>query len=425
MARLDRLAVEVTDRTQRGSLASYVATILVVVTGLIFVAMTAVQRWPSVYLADTWAQVGIGAVMVVTAVLVATSRGRLRAVVLLGVTGYGTALLFLVHGAPDLALTQVLVETVTLLVFLLVLRKLPKYFTERPLQSARWWRVLISAGTGLAVTLLAVLALGNRLATPVSDALHETAYSYGYGTNIVNVVLVDARAWDTIGEIAVLSIAATGVASLIFLRGRTVRLKRPPAPPDGKLEGWLRGSRMLPRPARSLIFEVVTRLLFGVMIVVSVYLLLAGHNLPGGGFAGGLVAGTALLIRYLAAGGHELDEAMPLPAGGILGSGLAVSVATAVAPLFIGGAIFQSYEVHLKVPGWESLELPWGTWTLLGDIHIVSSTLFDLGVYLVVVGMLLDLGRSLGSGIDDQERNELAPAPEPESTRAAPGVRWS
>jgi len=425
MARLDRLAVEVTDRTQRGSLASYVATILVVVTGVIFFAMAAVQRWPSVYLADNWAQVAIGAVMIVTAFLVATSRGRVRAVVLLGVTGYGTALLFLVHGAPDLALTQVLVETVTLLVFLLVLRKLPKYFTERPLQSARWWRVLISAGTGLAVTLLAVLALGNRIATPVSDALHETAYTYGYGTNIVNVVLVDARAWDTIGEIAVLSIAATGVASLIFLRGRTVRLKRPPAPPDGKQEGWLRGSRMLPRAARSLIFEVATRLLFGVMIVVSVYLLLAGHNLPGGGFAGGLVAGTALLIRYLAAGGHELDEAMPLPAGGILGSGLAVSVATAVAPLFIGGVIFQSYEVHLKVPGWESLQLPWGTWTLLGDIHIVSSTMFDLGVYLVVVGMLLDLGRSLGSGIDDQERDELTPAPEPESTRAAPGMRWS
>ena len=123
----------------------------------------------------------------------------------------------------------------------------------------------------------------------------------------------------------------------LFLRGRTVRLKRPPAPPDGKLEGWLRGSRLLPRAARSLIFEVVTRLLFGVMMVVSVYLLLAGHNLPGGGFAGGLVAGTALLVRYLAAGGHELDEAMPLPAGAILGTGLAVAVATAVA--FVSGML--------------------------------------------------------------------------------------
>lgn len=425
MARLDRLAVEVTDRTQRGSLASYTATILVVVTGSIFVGMAMVTHWPAVYLADHWGQVAIGGLMVAAALLTATSRGRLRAVLLLGVTGYGTALLFLLHGAPDLALTQLLVETITLLVFLLVLRKLPKYFTERPLQSARWWRVVISAATGLAVALLGVLALGSRIATPVSEAYYQAAYQHGYGTNIVNVVLVDTRAWDTFGEIAVLSIAATGVASLIFLRGRAGRLSRPTLVPEGKLEGWLRGSRLLPAHARSLIFEVVTRLLFGVMIVVSIYLLLAGHNLPGGGFAGGLVAGTALLIRYLAAGGHELDEAMPLPAGVILGSGLALAVVTAVAPVFVGGTVFQSFDVHLTIPGWETLAMPWGVWKLLGDIHLVSSTAFDLGVYLVVVGMMLDLGRSLGAGIDNHEREELAPAPEPESTRAAPGVRWS
>ncbi len=426
MARLDRLAVEVTGRTQRGSLASYVATILVVITGLIFYGLAGVQQWPAVYLADHWGQLLVGGVMIVAAFMVATSRGRLRAVLLLGVTGYGTALLFLIHGAPDLALTQILVETISLLVFLLVLRKLPKYFTERPLQSARWWRVVIAAATGLAVTLLAILALGSRSAAPVSDPLQELAYTYGYGNNIVNVVLVDTRAWDTIGEIAVLSIAATGVASLIFLRGRAGRLRRPPALPDGKLEGWLAGSRLLPRQARSLIFEVVTRLLFGVMIVVSVYLLVAGHNLPGGGFAGGLVAGTALLIRYLAAGGHELDEAVPLPAGVILGAGLVLAVGAAVVPALVGGTIFQSFEVYLTVPGWESIALPWGgTWTLLGEIHLVSSTVFDLGVYLVVVGMMVDLGRSLGAGIDAHEREELAPAPEPESTRAAPGVRWT
>ena len=425
MANVDRLAVEVTDRTQRGSLASYTATILAVVTGSIFIAMAAVQHWPAFYLADYAGQFAIGALMIVAAVMIATSRGRLRAVLLLGVTGYGTALLFLLHGAPDLALTQVLVETITLLVFLLVLRKLPKYFTERPLQSARWWRVVMAAATGLAVTLLAVLAFGSRVDTPVSDAFYEAAYSYGYGKNIVNVVLVDTRAWDTIGEIAVLSIAATGVASLIFLRGRTGRISRPLTLPEGsKLDGWLRASKLMPRQARSLIFEVVTRLLFGVMIVVSVYLLLAGHNLPGGGFAGGLVAGTALLIRYLAAGGLELDEAMPLPAGVILGSGLAISVVTAVTPVFFGGAVFQSFDVHLVVPGWESLAVPWGSWTLLGDLHLVSSTAFDLGVYLVVVGMILDLGRSLGAGIDAHEKEELAPAPEPESSRAAPGVRW-
>ncbi|CAL8979048.1 NAD(P)H-quinone oxidoreductase subunit 2, chloroplastic [Propionicimonas sp. T2.31MG-18] len=421
MRGLDRLAVEVTDRTQRGSLASYVGTILVVLTGALAVTLAGIRDWPAVHLADNAGQVMVGLLVVVAGFLVATSRGRLRALVLLGVAGYGTAVLFLLHGAPDLALTQVLVETVSLLVFLLVLRKLPKYFTERPLTSGRWWRVLISAATGVAFTLVAVLMIGSRTATPVSAPYPEVAKSFGYGNNIVNVVLVDTRAWDTIGEIAVLSIAATGVASLIFLRGRASRVRRAELDP---LRGWLRGSRALPAGERSLMFEVVTRLLFPLMMIVSVYLLVAGHNLPGGGFAGGLVAGTALLVRYLAGGGSELDEAMPIPAGALLGSGLVVSVLTAITPLTVGGLIFQSYDVHIRVPGWESLATPWGSWTLLGDIHLVSSTAFDIGVYLVVLGMMLDLGRSLGSGIDVQARDGLTPAPEPESNRAIPGRRW-
>ena len=161
MRNLDRLAVEVTDRTQRGSLAQYVGTILVVLTVAIFVTLSGVREWPAVRLADNWGQVAVGSLMVATALLVTFSRGRLRAVLLLGVTGYGTALLFLMHGAPDLALTQVLVETISLLVFLLVLRKLPKFFTERPLTSGRWWRIVIAIGTGLAFTLVALLTLGS------------------------------------------------------------------------------------------------------------------------------------------------------------------------------------------------------------------------------------------------------------------------
>jgi multicomponent Na+:H+ antiporter subunit A len=424
MVGLDRLAVEVTARTQRGSLAQYVGTILVVLTTAIFFALSAVREWPAVRLADNWGQVVVGLLTVATAVLVAMSRGRLRAILLLGVTGYGTALLFLLHGAPDLALTQVLVETVSLLVFLLVLRKLPKFFTERPHSSGRWWRLVIAAGTGLAFTLVALLMLGSRTATPVSEPYPETAYSFGYGNNIVNVVLVDTRAWDTIGEIAVLAIAATGVASLIFLRGRISPLQRAEVPAEGPTRGWLQGSRTLPTAQRSLVFEVVTRLLFPVMILVSLYLLIAGHNLPGGGFAGGLVAGTALLIRYLAGGGQELNEALPVPAGALLGSGLVLSVLTALFPLLFGGVIFQSYDVHLRIPGWDHLATPWGDWTLLGDIHLVTSTLFDIGVYLVVVGMLLDLGRSLGTGIDTHARDELTPAPRPDSTHAMPGRTW-
>ena len=255
------------------------------------------------------------------------------------------------------------------------------------------------------------------MADPISDAWYDAAYEFGYGKNIVNVALVDTRAWDTFGEIAVLVIAATGVASLIFLRSRVgavattkeVFAKRDDEQQADSSPGvWLRAGQTLSPMVRSVVFEVVTRMLFGIMIVVSIYLLLTGHNWPGGGFAGGLVAGMALIIRYLAAGRHELDEAAPIDAGRLMGGGLILALISAIAPLFAGGTILQSFDVHLHIP-------------LLGELHVVSSTVFDIGVYLVVVGMLLDVVRSLGSGIDQHASEEIAPVPLPGSTKALPG----
>ncbi len=421
MRLIDRLAVEVTARMQRGSLAVYAGTILATLVVLVGGSLLFATSWPAVMLADNAGQIVIGAVVIAAAALTATSRGRIRAILLVGVTGYGTALLFLLHGGVDLALTQVLVETVTLIVFLLVVRKLPKYFTERPLQSSRWWRLVIAIPAGAVVAGLVLLASGARIAEPVSAGYYEAAYDFGYGRNIVNVLLVDTRAWDTLGEISVLVVAATGVASLIFLRTRASSIRRVDS---GVLRkgGWLLGAQSMSRESRSLIFEVSTRVLFSVAMLVSVYLLFAGHNYPGGGFAGGLVAGMALVFRYLAAGQEELNEAAPFDAGRLLGAGLAVVVATAVTPVLFGGKILQSYDAYITIPGLESLSTPFGTFTLLGDVHIVSSTVFDIGVYLVVVGVLLDLVRSLGSGIDQHEESEAAPVPEPESTRALPGA---
>ena len=414
---IDRIAVEVTARVQRGSLSIYLGTILVTLVAFSTYAMLRIQVWPKLRFFDTWPQLLVAIVMATAAFLAATSRGRIRAVLLVGVTGYGLAFLFAVGGAPDLALTQVLVETVTLVVFVLVVRKLPRYFTNRPLSSTRWWRVLVALATGTTVTLIALVAAGARVADPISDAWYDAAYEFGYGKNIVNVALVDTRAWDTFGEIAVLVIAATGVASLIFLRSRVgavattkeVFAKRDDEQQADSSPGvWLRAGQTLSPMVRSVVFEVVTRMLFGIMIVVSIYLLLAGHNWPGGGFAGGLVAGMALIIRYLAAGRHELDEAAPIDAGRLMGGGLILALISAIAPLFAGGTILQSFDVHLHIP-------------LLGELHVVSSTVFDIGVYLVVVGMLLDVVRSLGSGIDQHASEEIAPVPLPDSTKALPG----
>jgi multicomponent Na+:H+ antiporter subunit A len=414
LRRLDRLAVEVTGLTQRGSVAIYLSVILVVVVLLPGSALVAaaggtveVVRW------DSPGQLVVAAVIVVAAVLTVRSRRRLKAVLLVGVTGYGTAMLFLLHGAPDLALTQVLVETVSLVVFVLVLRRLPEYFTDRPLTRGRYWRIAIGTLVATAVAGFMLVATGARTATPVSAAFPEEAVRFGGGRNIVNVTLVDIRAWDTMGEIAVLVAAATGVASLVFLGTRTSAIRRvrdlaapPPELPAGPARPvWLPGGRTLAPERRSIIFEVITRLVFHTIVVFSIYLLLSGHNAPGGGFAAGLVTGLALVVRYLAGGRYELDEAAPVDAGALMGSGLFVATGSGLAPLAFGGAVLQSALVDLQLP-------------VLGEVHLVTSVFFDIGVYLVVVGLVLDLLRSLGSGIDRHILDEASGPPAGAEARA-------
>jgi multicomponent Na+:H+ antiporter subunit A len=236
-----------------------------------------------------------------------------------------------------------------------------------------------------------------RTADPVSLALPKEALEFGGGGNIVNVILVDTRAWDTLGELAVLVAAATGVASLVYVNARGADIRRvhdipypagveKVATAPGR-RAWLPGSRTLPPDKRSIIFEVIVRLLFHTLVVISIYLLLVGHNEPGGGFAAGMTTGLALVVRYLAGGRYELDEAAPVDAGRLIGGGLAVAALAALLPMAFGGVVLQSAVIDLHLP-------------LLGDLHLVSSVLFDVGVYLVVVGLVLDLLRALGSHID-------------------------
>jgi multicomponent Na+:H+ antiporter subunit A len=417
---LDRGAVEVTARAQRGSLPIYLGVILAVVIvvpgGAALAGLTGLTGLRAGELRWTWwetpAQAAIGSVVAVAAVLTVRSRRRLRAVILLGVTGYGTALLFQLHGAPDLALTQVLVETVTVVVFVLVLRRLPGLFTDRPLQRNRYWRVAIGVGSGAMAAGLMLLTVSARRAAPVSEAFGREAVDYGGGQNVVNVTLVDIRAWDTLGELAVLVAAATGVASLIFIQTRGGALRRvrdmardvpPDHPVRTRTATWLPGGRTMAPERRSIIIEVVTRLLFHTMVVFSLYLLFAGHNHPGGGFAAGLVTGLALVVRYLAGGRHELDEAAPVDAGALIGTGLAIAAGSALAPLAFGASVLESGIFEFSVP-------------VLGDVKLVTSLGFDIGVFLVVVGLVLDLMRCLGSEIDEhlaQEREQKLQAHEP------------
>jgi multicomponent Na+:H+ antiporter subunit A len=249
------------------------------------------------------------------------------------------------------------------------------------------------------------------------------------------------------GEISVLLVAATGVASLLFLRDRTgiVDSARNRARPekegqvwdDGQVDlaaslraaeggppAWLRapnrgqewltgGTTLAPR-RRSVIFEIGTRLVFHSMVILSLYLLFAGHNQPGGGFAGGLVAGTAMIVRYLAGGRYELGETLPLHAGYLLGVGLTIATGAALIPILFGGEVLQTAVFELVLPVW-------------GEVKIATALLFDLGVYVLVLGLVLDVLRSLGAEIDrhgeiegfsDEEADDQdgeAPAPTPDA----------
>ncbi|WP_229401188.1 Na+/H+ antiporter subunit A [Micromonospora okii] len=390
---LDRLAIEVTSVTQRGSLPQYLGTILVVLVVVPGGAMLTAGPWRRpVALWDTPLQLMVGLITAAAALLAVGARRRLTAMLLVGVTGYGTAMIFVLHGAPDLALTQFLVETATIAVFVLVLRRLPERFSVRPLRRARWVRRSTGVAVGVVLAGLGLVAAGARTAPPVSLDFPALAVAQGYGRNVVNVTLVDIRAWDTMGELSVLVATATGVASLVFQRSRTGprprrprRPERPPRRPERPV--WLRGGPTLHERRRSIVFEVITRLLFHTVVLFSIFLLFAGHNAPGGGFSGGLVASLALAVRYLAGGRYELAEAAPVGAGTILGAGLAVSVGTGATALLAGRSVLESATLDLRLPG-------------IGDVHLVTSLFFDIGVYLIVVGLMLDILRSLGAEID-------------------------
>jgi multicomponent Na+:H+ antiporter subunit A len=419
---IDALAARVTVFAQRGGLPQYIGTILLVAV-LSLGAATALNRtWPDeIVFFDYPAQVFVAAAMAVAAVLAARATHRLAAVLLVGATGFGLVVLFAFHGAPDLALTQALVETLTLVVFMLVLRRLPARIAQHNKAVRHTRRVVIGVLVGVTMGLVGLIALGARQEGTLTDELGRLAYEEGHGENIVNVMLVDIRAWDTMNELSVLIVVATGVASLIFVTGRNASIPRlresrsrrhasvrgdlvndphtADEAPDDRQHSWLLGGRTLSPENRSLILEVLVRLIFHPAIVVSVFLLFAGHNIPGGGFAGGVLAGLALIARYLAGGRYELGETIPIGPGVLLGTGMLLATGTAVGSLLLGADILTSAYFSAEVP-------------VLGSISFGTSTIFDIGVYLVVVGVVLDILRALGGEVDRQQAEAGDSAPE-------------
>jgi multicomponent Na+:H+ antiporter subunit A len=384
--RLDRLAIQVTGLIQRGSVPDYLVLTLLATVGvgvfslayggapLLDVPVVGWQRPEQPVLA---------VLTIAAAVLALFARASIFLAVVVGFAGYGTALLFLAHGSPDLALTQFLAETLSLVVFALVLRRLPVDPAKGRLAAP------FRAGLGLAVGVVATgagaLAMSARSTEPVG-ALMGTAAEQAGMRNIVSALIVDIRAWDTMGESTVLVVLTLGVTSLVFLRRRAYRIE-PGEHPAEERTHWLAAT--LPRGQRVIAFEVTARLTFHTVLVLSVFLLFIGHSGVGGGFAGGIVAGLAITVRYLAGGRNELATAVPVHAGVLMGVGLTLSAGTALIGLLFGRAALDMLATDVTVP-------------LAGHVHLSTTLLFDVGVYVSVIGMVQDVLRGLGAELDRQ-----------------------
>ncbi|WP_084532076.1 Na+/H+ antiporter subunit A [Nocardia miyunensis] len=407
---MDQLSLRMTGATQRGSLPLNQALILITLIILpVAMLLAGARSKVALRLWDSPWQLVIGVIVVMMALGATVMRNRLAAVLLVGVTGYGCGGIFALHGAPDLALTQFLVETLTLVIFVLVLRKFPAEVQPDSIAKFKVRRAILAALVGATVAGLAAFAIAARDTDPIWHQIPSAAYEFGGGKNAVNVLLVDIRAWDTLGEISVLLVAATGVASLMFRSRRFGTLPRvadaPGYTPDPSRSYWLTASPLVARRHRSMVLAMTTRLLFPTIMVLSAYFFFSGHNAPGGGFAGGLTAGLALVLRYLAGGRYELAEALPVDAGHLLGAGLALAAGTATGSLLLGAPPLSSAIIQVTVP-------------FFGHVKLVTAMLFDLGVYLIVVGLVLDVLRSLGARLDTEEPAVPSVAPHVDDTAA-------
>lgn len=298
---------------------------------------------------------------------------RLAALILLGGTGLITVATFVWLSAPDLALTQLVVEAVTTVLLLLGLRWLPKRDEQVFVPSRiRWYRagdltIAIACGVGLGALSYVVMT------TPAPDSISrffvENAYVEGGGTNIVNVILVDFRGFDTFGEITVLAVVALTIFALL----RRFR----PARDSRTLPEQQRHSTSGDAPAPSQpdlgIPAFISTMFFPVIGAVALYLLLRGHDLPGGGFAAGITMAVAFILQYLARGTVWVEaRLLVLPVIWIAAGLLLAGITGAGAWLF--GLPFLTSHFSYAV-------IPW-----IGEIPVASALLFDLGVFLLVVG---------------------------------------
>ncbi|KXG84696.1 monovalent cation/H+ antiporter subunit A [Agrobacterium bohemicum] len=307
---------------------------------------------------------------------------RLAALIMLGVSGLVTCLTFVWLSAPDLAITQLLVEIVTLVLILLGLRWLPKRMVkvdnnnELPSQLRRGRDFLLAVACGIGMTVIAYAVMTLPVPNTIANYFLDKAYSEGGGTNVVNVILVDFRGFDTMGEIAVLAIVGLTVFALL-------RRFRPAQESIGLPEQQLiQNAFDADSPERSkgetvrdylLVPSVIMQWMFPVIVTFSIFLFIRGHDLPGGGFSAGITMAVAFLLQYLAGGTRWAEDRIRILPLRWMGFGLLMAAATGMGSWAFGYPFLTSYFQYTDIP-------------YIGKMPTATALLFDLGVFSLVVG---------------------------------------
>ncbi|UQV53446.1 DUF4040 family protein [Corynebacterium pseudodiphtheriticum] len=293
------------------------------------------------------------------------AKSRLTVVVVVSIAGFGMTLWFYVLGAADVANTQLTVEILTVCVLVLILHRLPDHFTPDTRRS-HFWSIVLSVAVGIS-TMLAVLALtGRREISDVSEYfLRETEELTG-GSNIVNVILVEFRAFDTLGELTVLGVAGIAIAVLLS-NNRLLAVH------DTHMD---KHSPLIDARANSVFLRSTSKLVGPIIVALSILLFFRGHNEAGGGFVAALIASAGFALVYLAAPSNA-EAKIRLPYMALIGSGITVAVATGLLG-FVEGSFLRPLDTHIF------------------GLHLSTALLFDLGVYLAVIGMILAAFNLLG-----------------------------
>lgn len=309
---------------------------------------------------------------------------RIKAILISGAVGLVVTMVFIGFSAPDLALTQITVDVVTTVLLLMSLSLLPQLTPYESSPTRRWRDAVIAVCGGLGIATVAWLVM-TRDHNSISWFFIQQSIPLGGGTNVVNVILVDFRGFDTFGEITVLGIAAIGVLSLMDgmrAHGTTIT------------QGLT--YRFNPSP---LMLRITASWILPVALVVSLYIFMRGHNLPGGGFIAGLVTSLALIIQYVAIGQDHAEKMLGAKSGRLyeiwIGIGLTIAGLTGIAAWFWSRPFLTSAHIHVHPP-------------LLGDMHLASAALFDVGVYVTVVGATMLMISVLG---DSRHSSMTGPVP--------------